>query len=113
MLEHQIGPATQDPRTFLGEGPPPARIGVSRRVDRAPGLVGSHAGHTRKLASRGRVDVRQGSARVRLDPGPADVALLEQEPFSPQGCDLLRRLCRDLRHDARFYAGAISGSSFA
>src|SRR5207244_4613986 len=49
MLEHEIGPAAQDPRTFLRERPPPTRVGVSRGLDRPSRLAGAHARDLRQL----------------------------------------------------------------
>src|SRR5439155_4962078 len=79
MLEHEIGPAAQDPRTFLRERPPPTRVGVSRGLDRPSRLAGAHARDLRQLFACGWVEDRETRAGVALDPLSADEAPVEHE----------------------------------
>ena len=88
VLEHQIGPAAEDPCTLLREGRAPGRIRILCGCDRASRLVCAHAGHLRQLFARCRVDDRESRARVALDPLSPDIATVEQEGA----------LSHDLRH---------------
>jgi hypothetical protein len=78
VLQHQIGPAAQDPRT-IGGPVPPAGESARSAASSAPRVSAAPMRGTRASSSPGRVGDREGLARVGVDPPAVEPRLLAEE----------------------------------
>ena len=79
MLEHEVGEATEDPRTILRRSVLPLGERALRRRERTPSLPRAHPRHIGHYLAGGRVHDGEGFAGVGVDPLSVDVCLPAKE----------------------------------